>query len=124
MAGPAWPGPTWNACPQGPCGLWIPSPLWSACFTSLPPGPGAFSAPGSRAFLNTAYANCYALLDRLLHPPEAPRLNLVGLGDVGGTLLTGLKLLGHELGEIGIYDPDETRMARYEMELKPGAAPG
>ena len=44
-------------------------------------------------------------------------LNLVGLGDVGGALLTGLKLLGHDVEQIGIFDPDEARMARYEMEL-------
>ena len=92
------------------------SPLVCLFYQPSPRAGGLFRS-GSRAFLNTAYANCYALLDRLLQPPEAPRLNLVGLGDVGGTLLTGLKLLGQGLGEIGIYDPDEARMARYEMEL-------
>ncbi len=43
-------------------------------------------------------------------------LHLVGLGDVGMTLLTGLKLLGTELSVIGVYDPDENRCKRCEME--------
>lgn len=45
------------------------------------------------------------------------RLTLVGLGDVGGTLLTALKLLGDEIGEIGIFDPYEPLIDRYCMEL-------
>ncbi len=50
--------------------------------------------------------------------PHGIRLQLAGLGDVGGTLLTGLVLLGGGLVEqIGVYDPDERRMARYEQEM-------
>lgn len=45
------------------------------------------------------------------------RLTLVGLGDVGGTLLTALKLLGDEIDEIGIYDPYTPLIDRYCMEL-------
>lgn len=46
------------------------------------------------------------------------RLQLVGLGDVGGTLCTGLRLLGGGvIAQIGIFDPDERRMSRYEQEL-------
>jgi hypothetical protein len=45
------------------------------------------------------------------------RLTLVGLGDVGGTLLTALKLLGDEIGEIGIYDPFGLLIDRYCIEL-------
>lgn len=44
-------------------------------------------------------------------------LHLVGLGDVGVTLLTGLKLVGRELSDIGVYDPDENRCKRCEMEF-------
>ena len=40
-----------------------------------------------------------------------------GLGDVGGTVLTGLTLLEDGISEIGIYDPNEAQCARYEMEL-------
>ena len=42
---------------------------------------------------------------------------LVGLGDVGGTLLLALKLLGRELGELRIYDPNAAQCRRYELEL-------
>ncbi|MEG1525439.1 MAG: lactate dehydrogenase [Clostridia bacterium] len=44
-------------------------------------------------------------------------LHLVGLGDVGGTLLTGLMLTCPMLETIGIYDFDARRCARYEQEM-------
>ena len=44
-------------------------------------------------------------------------VTLVGLGDVGGMVLAGLKLLGEEIGSIGIYDYYETQCARYEIEM-------
>lgn len=50
--------------------------------------------------------------------PEKWRVNLVGLGDVGGTLLTGLKLLGHEnICSLGIYDLDINKINRWHLEL-------
>lgn len=45
------------------------------------------------------------------------KITLVGLGDVGGTVLTGLKLLGQEIDEIAIFDPNAAQCARYEMEM-------
>lgn len=46
------------------------------------------------------------------------RINLLGLGDVGSMLAIGLKLLGGDvLDEIGIFDLDENRISRWEMEL-------
>ncbi len=49
---------------------------------------------------------------------KSKKVNLLGLGDVGGTLLIGLRLLGKGIiEEIGIYDLNEDRMKRYEMEL-------
>jgi len=54
----------------------------------------------------------------LPHPGQTGlRLTLVGLGDVGGTLLTALKLLGDEIDEIGIFDPYDPLIDRYCMEL-------
>ena len=45
-------------------------------------------------------------------------INVVGLGDVGGTLLTGLKLLGVEnVNSLGLYDKDSNRIKRYNYEL-------
>lgn len=51
------------------------------------------------------------------------RITLVGLGDVGGTVLTGLKLLGREIDEIAIYDPNQAQCTRYEMELNQVLSP-
>lgn len=46
------------------------------------------------------------------------RLHLFALGDVGGTLLMGLKLLGGDsLSEIGIYDIRDPMAARWEIEM-------
>lgn len=46
------------------------------------------------------------------------RLNLIALGDVGSTLLIGLRLLGGELVDsIGIYDRNENKVNRWEHEL-------
>ncbi len=68
--------------------------------------------------LNTAFKSAFSVLRRYLQPKRSGyRVTLVGLGDVGGTVLTGLKLLGHEIDEIAIYDPNMALCSRYEMEL-------
>lgn len=49
---------------------------------------------------------------------EKKRVHIFALGDVGGTLLTGLRLLGSDcLSAIGIYDVREAYAARWEMEM-------
>ena len=46
------------------------------------------------------------------------RIHLLALGDVGGTVLLGLKLEGGDiLDEIGIYDLDPKVLRRYEREM-------
>ncbi|MDO4516317.1 MAG: lactate dehydrogenase [Bacillota bacterium] len=68
--------------------------------------------------LNTAFARAFPwLLHQKTVRREGFKITLVGLGDVGGTVLTGLKLLGRELREIAIFDPNAALCARYEMEL-------
>lgn len=58
------------------------------------------------------------LHQRKIAPKAAYNVTLLGLGDVGGTLLIGLRLLGRGLiNEIGIYDLSEEKLARWEMEL-------
>jgi hypothetical protein len=48
---------------------------------------------------------------------ESYSINLVGLGDVGGTLLTGLRLLGGDIVKsIGIYDPKPSNKDRWYFE--------
>jgi hypothetical protein len=50
--------------------------------------------------------------------PNQWRINLVGLGNVGGTLLTALRLLGGEkIVEIGIFDTNEKAVSRWEQEV-------
>lgn len=69
--------------------------------------------------LNTAFSRCFDVLAAYRARRERPaRLALAGLGDVGGAALTGLVLLGAgTVSEIGIYDTDEKRLERYELEL-------
>ena len=75
---------------------------------------------GGATVLNTAFARAFAWLDR---PRAASRVTLVGLGDVGGTLLTVLKLLGREFSRIAIYDPNEALCRRYALELNQVLSP-
>ncbi len=74
---------------------------------------------GSGLVLNEAFPDAAARTQAFLDTIRKPRLRLtlVGLGDVGGTLLTALKLLGDEISEIGVYDPNEALCRRYELEL-------
>jgi len=66
--------------------------------------------------LNTQYPNWQEVLT--YKEPNKWRINVVGLGDVGGTLLTGLKLLGVEkIHSLGLYDRDANRVERYKYEL-------
>lgn len=51
-------------------------------------------------------------------PKRKLRLNLLALGDVGGTLLIGLKLLGRDcLASIGICDVSDNMAQRWEYEM-------
>ncbi|MDI9494221.1 MAG: lactate dehydrogenase [Bacillota bacterium] len=51
-------------------------------------------------------------------------VNILALGDVGGVLLTGLRVLGGSVvGEIGIYDLNPDVMMRYEQEMNQIAWP-
>ena len=78
----------------------------------------SFVRANGAAVLNTAFANCFAYLRAFLNRKKTGlRVTLVGLGDVGGTVLTGLTLLGREIASIALYDPNEAQCRRYEMEM-------
>lgn len=66
--------------------------------------------------LNTNYPNWKDVLNR---PRKKKwKLNLLALGDVGSTLLIGLRLLGGDvISQIGIYDRNYNRLKRWEYEL-------
>lgn len=58
--------------------------------------------------------------ERALEPPKSGKkqVNILAIGDVGSTLLTGLKLLGGDVIErIGICDLSEQLTARWEFEM-------
>jgi len=65
--------------------------------------------------LNTEYPNWQEVLNYKY--PSRWKVNIVGLGDVGGVLLTGLRLLGGSCIEsIGIYDKNINSIKRWELE--------
>lgn len=67
------------------------------------------------AMINTAYSRWESIL--LHQTPQKWRVNVVGLGDVGGTLVSGLRLLGGDcISRIGIFDLDENKVMRWEYE--------
>ena len=83
------------------------------------PGPDALDAPEDwRRLLPTdgeTEEGCYAL--NTAFPRAMALAPSLLLGDVGGQLLTALKLLGDEIDEIGIYDPNDALVDRYVLEL-------
>lgn len=57
-------------------------------------------------------------------PKTGARVQIAGLGDVGGMVLTGLFLNGSgTIRSVGIYDKNENLTARWEMEMQQTAVP-
>lgn len=81
-----------------------------------------FVRANGASVLNVSFQNAFRFLTNC-HKKDAYRVTLVGLGDVGGTVLTALKLLGRELSKIRIFDPYTPLIARYEMELNQVLSP-
>ncbi|KPU45920.1 L-lactate dehydrogenase 1 [Oxobacter pfennigii] len=72
--------------------------------------------------LNTLYPDWEDVLD-FTHPKKW-RINVAGLGDVGGILATGLKLLGGKnISALGLYDINEHKIRRWCMEIGQIALP-
>jgi malate/lactate dehydrogenase len=66
--------------------------------------------------LNTKYPNWQDVLTYKF--PSRWKVNIVGLGDVGGILLSGLRLLaGNCVESIGIYDKNIKAIKRWELEI-------
>ncbi len=66
--------------------------------------------------LNTCYPNWEGILGQRLN--KKWKVNLLALGDVGSTLLIGLRLLGEDyIDKIGIYDRKVNRLKRWKYEL-------
>ena len=84
--------------------------------TDLDPALSAALSEGRLTVVNRSRPNW----ERVLEPCKAgkKRVNILAIGDVGSTLLTGLKLLGGDVIErIGICDLSEQLTARWEFEM-------
>ena len=99
----------------------LSEPETASCLTPAAPAVGKladFVRAHGAGVLNVSFRNAFRVLQAWNMPKkDGLVLTLVGLGDVGGTALLGLKLLGHEIRKIQIYDPNAAQCARYEMEL-------
>lgn len=70
---------------------------------------------GEAISININYPDWEDVLRTRLHGKW--KINIAGLGDVGGMLLSGLKLLGSGIiSEIGIYDLDGNKIKRWLLE--------
>lgn len=70
---------------------------------------------GRMFYINSSNNNWPQLLEENIN--KKWRISVVGLGDVGGTLITGLRLLGGDCVEsIGIYDRDPNKIKRWTLE--------
>lgn len=88
------------------------------CQPVLPGELSAMVAEHGATVLNTSFHNAFSQLMAQRQKKDGIRVTLVGLGDVGRTVLTGLVLLGGSvIREIAVYDPDPELCARCEMEL-------
>lgn len=77
-----------------------------------------FVAEHGACVANTAFSRWFRVLEAYRWTVGVKKkINLVGLGNVGGTTATALKLLGSDLSEIGLYDTDFNKRLRYEAEL-------
>lgn len=65
--------------------------------------------------INTSYQSFADAMEN--NKDRSLRIHVLGLGDVGGTFLTGLRLMGSDsISTIGIYDLDPARIERWVME--------
>lgn len=66
--------------------------------------------------INTNYPNWYDVLS--YKTPDKWKVNILAMGDVGSTLLIGLRLLGGDIiKEIGIFDRTYNKAKRWELEM-------
>ena len=99
----------------------LDEPEGIGCLTPSSPAEGelaAFVRAHGAGVLNAAFSRAFSILQAWsAAKKDGLVLTLVGLGDVGGTALLALKLLGRELAKIQIFDPNRAQCRRYEMEL-------
>ena len=75
-------------------------------------------AAGQLTAVNTRHPRWERALEFVRPRPEKKRVHLLAVGDVGGTLLTALKLLGGDvISSVGICDLNEKTVARWVTEM-------
>ena len=90
----------------------------------IPPDLARAVEQGRARGINLCHPRWRELLDRPARP-EKVRLHLMALGDVGSTLLLGLRLLGGDvLSAIGIFDVRPGWARRWEFEANQVSLPG
>ena len=84
----------------------------------LPEAVSAAIAAGRLTGVNLRHPRWRRALDFTAPRPEKKRVHLLAVGDVGGTLLTALKLLGGDVvSSVGICDLSENTVARWVTEM-------
>lgn len=83
----------------------------------------SFIQKGALCAVNLSHPRYRELLD-IKNNGGKKRVNILAIGDVGSTLLTGLKLMGGDvISEIGICDLSEKITARWEFEMNQVSLP-
>lgn len=66
--------------------------------------------------INTTFPNWEDVLTQKL--PDSYKVNIIGLGDVGGNLAAGLRLYSENyVSQIGLYDIDKNKINRWKYEV-------
>ena len=97
---------------------WLDASRIGAKLPDLPEEVLAAVADGTLTAVDVGHPRWQAAL-RFVEPKAGKkRVHLLAVGDVGGTLLTALKLLGGaEIGSVGIRDLNENTVRRWETEM-------
>ena len=91
---------------------------------ALPESVSAAAAAGRLTAVNLRHPRWRRALEFAAHRPGKKRLHLLAVGDVGGTLLTALKLLGGDvISAVGVCDLSESTVARWVTEMGQTAWP-
>ncbi|MCG8484842.1 MAG: lactate dehydrogenase [Clostridia bacterium] len=73
-------------------------------------------------YINTEYPNWEDALER--STPKKWNINIIALGDIGSTLLIGLRLLSNgAIGKIGLFDKNTVNLERWEFEINQTVPP-
>ena len=103
----------------GECGVsWLDSRRMDVPEPDLPYAALQALEAGTLQAVNLRHPRWREALDFTRPRPGKKRVHLLAVGDVGGTLLTALKLLGGDcISAIGICDLNEKTVARWQAEM-------